>query len=84
MKEQECILNFENILPNIDMNYKDILMALEIDYGLDNSDALQLYQHIWIYAHGIASLCATKTCSFSEEEISEMLSEAFTNFLIKP
>lgn len=83
MKEQECILNFENILPNLDMNYKDILMALETDYGLDSSAALQLYQHIWIFAHGIASLCATKTCSFSEEEISEMLSAAFTNFLTK-
>ena len=83
MKEQEHILNFENILPDIDMNYKDILMAIETDYGLDSSTALRLYQHIWIYAHGIASLCATKTCSFSEEEIAEMLSEVFTTLLIK-
>lgn len=81
MKEQEHILNFENILSNIDMNYKDILLAIETDYGLNSSVALRLYQHIWIYAHGIASLCATKTCSFSEEEISEMLSQVFTNFL---
>ncbi len=81
MKEHEHILNFENILPDIDMNYKDILLAIETDYGLDSSAALQLYHHIWIYAHGIASLCATKTCSFSEEEISEMLSEAFTSLL---
>lgn len=83
MKEQEHILNFENILPNIDMNYKDILIAIETDYGLDGSTALRLYQHIWIYAHGIASLCATKTCSFSEEEISEMLSEVFASLLVK-
>lgn len=83
MKEQEHILNFENILPNIDMNYKEILMAIETDYGLERSAALRLYQHIWVYSHGIASLCATKTCSFSEEEISEMLSEVFTNLLIK-
>lgn len=65
------------------MNYKDIFIAIETDYGLDSSTALRLYQHIWIYAHGIASLCATKTCSFSEEEISEMLSEVFANLLIK-
>ena len=83
MKEQEHILNFENILPNIDLNYKDILLAIETDYGLDSFTALRLYQHIWVYAHGIASLCATKTCSFSEEEISEMLSEVFTNLLVK-
>lgn len=83
MKEQEHILNFENILPNIDMNYKDILIAIETDYGLDSFTALRLYQNIWIYAHGIASLCATKTCSFTEEEISEMLSEVFTTLLLK-
>lgn len=81
MKEQENILGFENILPKIHTNYKEILEAIEEDYDLEHSVALRLYQHIWVYAHGIASLCATKMCIFTEEEISKMLSEVFINLL---
>ena len=72
-----------SVLPVIDDNYDNILSSITEQYGLPAKDALSLYSHLWVYTHGIASLCATKTVKFSEEEISGMLTEVFVSILIK-
>ena len=43
--------------------------------------AEKLYRHLWIYSHGIATLCTTKMCRFTGEEISQMITEVFTSLL---
>lgn len=70
-------------LPIVDDNYDDILSSITQQYGLPKEDALTLYSHLWIYTHGIASLCATKTVKFGGEEISEMITDVFKSLLIK-
>ncbi|MGN1341462.1 MAG: TetR/AcrR family transcriptional regulator [Oscillospiraceae bacterium] len=47
------------------------------DYGLNQQEALVLFQHMWTYAYGISALCATNTCMFSEEEIADRLGTVF-------
>lgn len=81
MKEQEHMSNFTNILPTIEMNYEEILLSIEDEYGLDCFISQRLYQHLWVYTHGIATLCATKMCCFTKEEVSEMLTEVFKSIL---
>ncbi|MCH5297147.1 MAG: TetR/AcrR family transcriptional regulator [Ruminococcus sp.] len=83
MKELPKHTSLENILPAIDDNYDIILKTVKDNYGLSDEDSLKLYHHIWIYTHGIATLFATGMCSFSDEEISNMLTEVFTSILIK-
>lgn len=39
--------------------------------------------HLWIYTHGIATLCATKMCRFTDEEISTMITEVCMSILKK-
>ena len=70
-------------LPIVDDNYDDILSSIIGQYGLPNEDALTLYSHLWVYTHGIASLCATKTIKFSQAEISEMITEVFVSLLVR-
>lgn len=81
MKEQEQLPDFLNVLPLIEMNYEDILVSIEQLYGLERALSLQLYRHLWIYTHGIASLCATRMCSFTGEEISVMMTEVFKSLI---
>lgn len=81
MKEQEEMPDFTHILPIIEMNYEAILSSIETEYGLARPLSQKLYQHLWIYTHGIASLCATKMCCFTGEEISAMLTEVFQSLL---
>lgn len=81
MKEQEDMPNFTNILPVIESNYEEILSSIEEEYGLNRSTSQRIYQHLWVYTHGIATLCATKMCCFTKEEISSMMTEIFKSIL---
>ena len=76
MREQKQISGITEILPIIDDNYEKILSSINSDYGIQGECAKKLYRHMWIYTHGIATLCATQMCRFTPEEISEMISEA--------
>lgn len=81
MREKETPPDFKGILPLIDGNYETILTSVKDDYGLDDASAHKLYQHLWIYSHGIASLCATGMCRFTGEEIGKMMTEVFDSLL---
>ena len=50
-------------------------------YPVNKDDAVALYRHLWIYSHGIATLCANGMCKFSGEEIANMLTEVFKSLL---
>ena len=69
------------ILPEIDDNYTDILRSITDQYPVSTDDAVILYRHLWIYSHGIAALCATSMCRFTENEIGIMLTEVFKALL---
>lgn len=81
MTEQNQVPDLSNVLPLIDENYEQILMSVRNGYGLDEACAENLYHHLWIYTHGIATLCATKICRFTGEEISRMMTEVFIGLL---
>ena len=71
------------ILPEIDDNYPLIAKSITDQYPVSDDDAVALYRHLWIYSHGIATLCATSMCSFTEQEIGDMLTEVFKALLIE-
>lgn len=83
MSEQKALPNLSTVLPVIEEHYEDILASIRNSYAVDNEQAESLYRHLWIYTHGIATLCATKTCMFTGEEISRMMTEIFTSLLSK-
>lgn len=83
MTEQESIPDLENVLPLIDESYDRIFSSITEQYGVTDAHAESLYQHLWIYTHGIAALCATRLCRFTEQKISEMMTEVFTSLLRK-
>lgn len=81
MSEQEQMPDFQNVLPLIETKYEDILISIEEEYGVERPVSLRLYQHLWIYTHGIATLCATRMCGFTGEEIGSMLTEVYKSLL---
>lgn len=83
MNEQENGADLEHILPVLDENYEAILQSVQQPYGVEEEMARRLYQHLWIYTHGIATLCATQVCRFSGEEIQTMMTEIFKSLLEK-
>lgn len=81
MTERPQIPDLSDVLPLIDESYGDILLSIQDEYGIDKPLAEKLYRHLWIYTHGIATLCATKMCRFTGKEISSMITEVFTGIL---
>ncbi len=81
MTEQPQIPDFSGVLPLIEESYEEILLSIQNDYGMSRHLAEKLYHHLWIYTHGIATLCATKMCRFTGEEISNMITEVCMSLL---
>ena len=83
MSQQPQKPMISNILPYIEDSYHQILLSVEESYNLNERDAKALYGHLWIYTHGIATLYATNMCSFSAEEVGEMLTDVCQALLKK-
>lgn len=83
MREKAEPFDMDNVLPMIDESYDKILASITTEYGMAGKDAEKLYRHLWIYTHGIATLCATKMCRFTSKEISDMMTEVFSSLLKK-
>ncbi|MBR1598965.1 MAG: TetR/AcrR family transcriptional regulator [Lachnospiraceae bacterium] len=81
MRELPDDIGVNKILPEIDDNYSVILKSITDSYPISKDDAVMLYRHLWIYSHGVATLCATSMCRFTAEEIGDMLTEVFVSLL---
>lgn len=82
---QKCDDGVVNLryLPKTDTNSTDILSVVRKEYGLNEVDAKNLYNHLTIYSFGIASLIVNKAINFEAEEIDKLLSELFLSLIKK-
>lgn len=71
----------ETILPQIDASYEDILQSVQ-KYVDSREAADMIYQHLWTYTHGIATMCATGLCSYTTEQIGERLTQIFVALMM--
>ncbi len=81
MSPQEGIPNVSDALLKVEDSFEKINASIQSSYGLGPATAEHLYHHLWIYTHGIATLCATGMCRFTGEEINIMISEVFVALL---
>lgn len=82
MTKNRHVQRFEDIYERLgDVAYQ-CLDVIQRDYGLSETDARTLFEHVWIHTFGVGALCATGMCSFSEEQIIEMLGHDFVAMLV--
>ena len=77
MSENAGATDFEGITQQLGDVAQLCVDVIQRDYGLSESDAKALFEHVWIYTFGIGALCATGMCRFSQEEIIQMLGQDF-------
>ncbi len=77
MEENTEKVGFEGMLQTLGTSVALCVQTIQKDYGLIEAEAKALFERMWIFTFGIGTLCATKTCSFTEEEVSELLSDEF-------
>ena len=77
MQENAERIGFDGMLQTLGTSVALCVQTIEKDYGLTEVKAKSLFERMWIFTFGIGTLCAAKTCSFTEEEVSELLTAEF-------
>ena len=72
---KDPIRRFQDFLPIKDHSYQLVLDSIVADYPLTLEEASRLYQHLFIYSHGMASMVASGIYQFSMEEVIGLLTE---------
>lgn len=75
------IESFKDFLPQKAHSYQQILESIVEDYPMSIESAEFVYQHLFIYSHGLASMIASGIYSFSQEEMTERLTQVFAALL---
>lgn len=78
MSQNSDVKSFSDIYSHLGSVADECLDTIRRDYALSVEDARALFEHSWIHTYGIATLCATGMCSFTQEQISRMLTQDFT------
>lgn len=82
MAQNSDVESFDDIYAHLGAVADECLNAIQKDYGLTAENAKTLFEHLWIHTYGIGTLCATGMCDFSQEQISEMLTQDFTAMMM--
>ena len=82
MTENNSAKSFEDVFPILGKTAKTCIEIIERDYKLEPDMAMLLFEHAWIHSFGICVMCAMGTCRFTDDEISEMLSDNFMGMMM--
>lgn len=82
MTENGFAHSFVDVFSNLGKTAKTCIEIIEHDYHLEPDMAMLLFEHAWIHNFGICVMCATGTCRFTDDEISEMLSDNFKGMMM--
>lgn len=58
----------------------EIIKLISQMTGLKEKGSKQLYVDIWLVVHGIASMLATNSCNFTDNEIQTIVKDCFAGF----
>lgn len=82
MTEHPETLDFNTWMRLHEAGFEQDIQKICEDYHMTNEQAVGLFNQIWVYAHGICALCATKVCFFTENQIVSMLGQMFAACLM--
>ena len=58
-------------------DFQEIIKIVKNSTNLVDDDSKSFHMKMWIFTHGIATLVATKTINFSDQEIEDLLTKEF-------
>lgn len=74
-------VNFEKALQTLPFGKDNDINIIIRDYHATSDQAEHLFRQMWTYTYGLCVLCATKVCSFTEDEIASRLGEIFRGMI---
>lgn len=58
-------------------DFQEIIKIVKNSTNLIDDDSKSFHMKMWIFTHGIATLVATKTINFSDQQIEDLLTKEF-------
>ena len=77
MSEKPEAQTFDDIVKNLGDVAFMCVDVMQKDYDLSREEAKLLFRNVWIFTYGVGALIASGMCSFSQDEVHEMLSDTF-------
>ncbi|MBQ8176919.1 MAG: TetR/AcrR family transcriptional regulator [Oscillospiraceae bacterium] len=82
MTEKPEAKSFDDVFANLGDIAVLCIEVIQRDYELSYENARLLFKHNWIHTYAMGALIATGVCSFTENEIQDMLSREFVAMLM--
>ena len=83
MKKGIEVGSFKDFLPMRDYEYKSVIESIDEEYKISIENSKKLYEHLFIYSHGIATLTVTGIHNFTATEIIEYMTEVTKSLIIQ-
>ena len=83
MKKGIEIGSFKDFLPMRDYEYRSVIESIDEEYKISIENAKKLYEHLFIYSHGIATLTVTGIYNFTPTEIIEYMTEVAKSLIVQ-
>ena len=83
MKKGIEVESFKDFLPMRDYEYKSVIESIDEEYKISIENSKKLYEHLFIYSHGIATLTVTGIHNFTATEIIEYMTEVTKSLIVQ-
>ena len=83
MKKGIEVESFKDFLPMRDYEYKSVIESIDEEYKISIENSKKLYEHLFIYSHGIATLTVTGIHNFTPTEIIEYMTEVTKSLIVQ-
>ena len=83
MKKGIEVESFKDFLPMRDYEYKSVIESIDEEYKISIENSKKLYEHLFIYSHGIATLTVTGIYNFTQSEIIEYMTEVAKSLIVQ-
>ena len=83
MKKGIEVGSFKDFLPMRDYEYRSVIESIDEEYKISIENAKKLYEHLFIYSHGIATLTVTGIHNFTATEIIVYMTEVTKSLIIQ-
>ena len=75
-------VNFEFLKIEFKEEIDRYLEVLKKNYQLTDEETMIIFKHSCIYIYGIGAMCSCKVCSFTDEQLNNLLGEVFMAMLM--
>ena len=83
MKKGIEVESFKDFLPMRDYEYKSVIESIDEEYKISIENSKKLYEHLFIYSHGIATLTVTGIYNFTPSEIIKYMAEVAKSLIVQ-